>query len=135
MQERPSKLVLLTAIARFLNEEARPALSDPRLAFRALIAANLASIVAAELTTDDDQTEAELTRLLAIFGEPETAIPPRPHDRLTELHALNTRLAKLLRGETASAETFDAIEAHIMQTLRDKLSADNPRFDTSLDIE
>ena len=135
MQDRPNKLVLLTAIARFLNEEARPALSDPRLAFRALIAANLASIVASELMTDDDQVAGELVRLRAIFGDTNDELPARPHDRHTELSLLNQRLSKLLHGGSPNDAELAQIRAHVMQTLRDKLTVDNPRFDTSMEIE
>jgi hypothetical protein len=135
MQDRPNKLVLLTAIARFLNEEARPALSDPRLSFRALIAANLASVVASELMTDEDHIAGELVRLRAIFGDTKGELPPRPHDRHTELAALNLRLAKLLRSGSPTEAELTQIRAHVMQTLRDKLSVDNPRFDTNMEIE
>ncbi len=69
MQERPDKQVLLTAIARFLVEEARPALADPRLNFRALIAAHLASVVASELTSDEETVTRELARLRAFFPD------------------------------------------------------------------
>ena len=138
MQERPNKLVLLTAIARFLNEEARPALADPRLAFRALIAANLASIVASEMMSDDDHLMSELTRLRAIFqDEPDAAgspIPERTDARRAEVLALNTRLAHALRAADGAIDQA-SVASHLRATLRDKLSVDNPRFDTARVIE
>jgi hypothetical protein len=141
MQERPNKLVLLTAIARFLNEEARPALADPRLAFRALIAANLASIVASEMMTDDDHLTSELTRLRAIFPDAaSSSIPERTEARRASVLELNTRLARALRageGAGGDADTLDQarVADHLRDTLRDKLSVDNPRFDTARVIE
>ena len=138
MQERPNKLVLLTAIARFLNEEARPALADPRLAFRALIAANLASIVASEMMSDDDHLMSELTRLRAIFqDEPDAAgspIPERTDARRGAVLELNTRLAHALRAAEGSVDQAK-VAAHLRDTLRDKLAVDNPRFDTARVIE
>ena len=143
MQERPNKLVLLTAIARFLNEEARPALADPRLAFRALIAANLASIVASEMMSDDDHLVSELTRLRAIFekGQDQTGpdaagspIPERTDARRAEVLALNTRLAHALRAADGAIDQA-SVASHLRATLRDKLSVDNPRFDTARVIE
>ena len=146
MQERPNKLVLLTAIARFLNEEARPALADPRLAFRALIAANLASIVASELMSDDDHLTSELTRLRAIFHDEKgpdaagAAIPEPTGARRAAVLELNTRLARALRAAVGEGEPQGALDeggvaAHLRDTLRDKLSVDNPRFDTARVIE
>jgi hypothetical protein len=154
MQERPNKLVLLTAIARFLNEEARPALADPRLAFRALIAANLASIVASEMMSDDDHLMSELTRLRALFRETEgqdekgqdpkgpdaagAPIPERTDARRAAVLELNTRLARALRaaaGADAGALDQASVAAHLRATLRDKLAVDNPRFDTARVIE
>ncbi len=136
MQERPNKLVLLTAIARFLNEEARPALADPRLAFRALIAANLASIVASEMMTDDDHLTSELSRLRAIFSDDAAVagIPERTDARRAAVLELNARLARALRAEDT---TIDAkrVADHLRETLKDKLSVDNPRFDTARVIE
>ena len=134
MQERPNKLALLMAISRFLVDDVRPALSDPRLSFRALIAANLAGIVASELASEDAHVTRELDRLRAIFPEVAPA-PASFEDRRALLAALNGRLAKTLReAETAPAE-ITRIARLLRETLHDKLSIDNPRFDTSLDIE
>ena len=136
MQERPNKLVLLTAISRFLVEEARPALSDPRLAFRALIAAHLASVVASELASDEDSVTRELARLRVLFAE----VPP-PHagetldQRRTLVNELNARLATQLREGEAAPERLSETSAMLRESLREKLAIENPRFDTALDIE
>ena len=134
MQERPNKLVLLTAISRFLIEEARPALSDPRLSFRALIAAHLASVVASELASDEDFVTRELARLRALF--PEEPMPGESLDaRRARVAEMNARLAVRLReGVTTPAELAKIAEA-LRESLREKLSIDNPRFDTSPEIE
>jgi len=135
MQERPNKLVLLTALARFLMEEARPALSDPRLAFRALIAANLASVVASELASDDGAVTSDLARLVSLFpGESESADAPFD-SRRARVAELNTRLAVRLREVDLATDEADRIAAVLRESLREKLAIDNPRFDTSLDIE
>ena len=134
MQERPNKLVLLTAISRFLMEEARPALSDPRLSFRALIAAHLASVVASELASDEDFVTRELARLLSLF--PGTSTQGESLDARRSLIAdLNTRLAVHLREGTLEPGELPRISHALRESLREKLSIDNPRFDTSLDIE
>jgi hypothetical protein len=134
MQERPDKNALLMAIARFLLEDARPALSDPRLSFRALIAAHLANVVASELRSDEDFLRRELERLRAIFPD-----APDPGASLAARHALvaelDRRLAARLREGSASEAELASIAAALRESLREKLAIENPRFDTALDIE
>ena len=134
MQERPNKIALLMAISRFLVEDARPALSDPRLSFRALIAANLASIVASELTSDDTHTAREIERLRAILPDSPPAAPSLD-ERRSQLADLNARLARTLRDTQPAPAELARIASLLQETLRDKLSVDNPRFDTSPEIE
>jgi len=139
MQERPDKLALLAAIARFLLEDVRPALSDPRLNFRALIAAHLASVVAAELTSDEESVSRDLARLGPFF--PALPASPAPSDSLPARRALvadlNARLATELREGTPArdARALAEIATALRESLRDKLAIDNPRFDTSPTIE
>jgi hypothetical protein len=135
MQERPNKLVLLSAIARFLVEEARPALADPRLSFRALIAAHLASVVAAELASDDESVTRELARLLPFFPDAAPA-----NESLAARRALvadlDARLAARLRDDgTLTPPELAAIGTALRESLREKLAIENPRFDTALDLE
>jgi len=135
MQDRPDKRALLGAIARFLQEEARPALADPRLAFRALIAANLATIVAAEVASEGADAEAELAGARALLGLTQASpMPPREEQRAA-LAAANARLAALLRDGAPSRDDVRRIRAHLITSLQARLAVDNPRFDTSLVIE
>ena len=135
MQERPNKLVLLAAISRFLVEEVRPALTDPRLNFRALIAAHLASVVASEITSDEEAVTRELARLVRIFPD----APPAPSESLDARRKLvadlNARLATRLRAETPPPAELAQIAEILRESLREKLAVENPRFDTSLTIE
>jgi AcrR family transcriptional regulator len=135
MQERPSKQALLLAIARFLIEDARPALADPRLNFRALIAANLAGIVNAELATEDAHVSAELARLREVLPAYVPAPAPLPDLRRAQLVTANADVAAWLRKGDLSEEDFAKAARALRETLKDKLSVDNPRFDTSLDVE
>ena len=76
MQNRPDKTDLLEAVARFLERDVKPAIKDPSLAFRVLIAANLAAVVAGELRVEDAATGAELDRLRALLPELAGALGP-----------------------------------------------------------
>jgi hypothetical protein len=135
MQERPNKLVLLTALARFLVEEVRPALSDPRLAFRALIAANLASVVASELASDDGAVTRDLDRLRPLLPEVGELADDSFESRRARVAELSDRLAARLRDDDLSPEEAARVATALRDSLREKLAIDNPRFDTSLDIE
>jgi hypothetical protein len=139
MQERPNKLVLLSAIARFLVEDVRPALTDPRLAFRALIAAHLASVVLSELGSDDEAVNRELARLRTLFpdeaGVGGGAVGGTFQERHAQMNDLTRRLAARLEGEAPDAQEMARVAAALRESLREKLAIENPRFDTSLDIE
>ena len=135
MQERPNKLVLLTALARFLVEEVRPALSDPRLAFRALIAANLASVVASELASDDGAVTRDLDRLRPLLPEIGELADDSFESRRARVAELSDRLAARLRDDDLSPEETARVATALRDSLREKLAIDNPRFDTSLEIE
>jgi len=130
MQERPAPRAVLEALARFLLEELQPTVTDKRLAFRVLIAAHLASTLAAELEVRWAHAEAELRRLRALL--PDIAVDSAETDGA--LRALNAALAqRLQRGEVLPDDA--ALRAHLRATLADTLNALSPRFDISPDIE
>lgn len=135
MQDRPSKEVLLDALAGFLLQQVRPAISDPGLSFRVLIAANLATVVAGEIRSEETQDTAELARLRALLPQVEV----QPGTTREELHAcirtLNAALAKQLRSGAFNAAQLAQATSHVKQTLLEKLAVNNPRFETGLDIE
>ena len=123
MQDPPDKEVLLFAIARFLEEEVRPVVKDPRLNFRVLIATHLAATVANECRTGaHDETEA-LARLRALYG---VDAPYRE---------LEARLAKDIREGTFDGAKRELVEEHVKKTLLAKLAVNSPRFDTQQEIE
>ena len=79
MQSRPDASTLLDAVAAFLMAEVAPKLeADKALQFRVMIAANVTTVVAAELRTEDDRFAAEAERLKALVPEaaglPSTAL-------------------------------------------------------------
>ena len=131
MPERSEKEALLGAVARFLESEVRPVVTDPRLAFRLLIAANLNNIVAAELRAGDGAERAEMGRLRTLI--PDLVVDENdPHRACAEL---NRALAERLRsGEAMGAERLTYIRANLKQTLRARLAVSNPRFDLRPDI-
>jgi Domain of unknown function (DUF6285) len=123
MQDPPDKEMLLHAVARFLAEEVRPAMSDPRLSFRVLIAAHLAMTVANECRSGASEEVDELARLRAIY----------PDDG-GSLRDLNLRLANEVR-DGAIAVDDPRLRDHVKKTLLAKLAINSPRFETSPEIE
>jgi hypothetical protein len=129
MQERPEPKAVLEALARFLLEELQPAVKDKRLAFRVLIAAHLASTVAAELEARPQHAEAEVLRLRALLPD-----VPVSSDVRVALRDLNAALVdRFLKGEALQDDA--ALRAHLRATLADALSVFSPRFETSPDVE
>jgi Domain of unknown function (DUF6285) len=124
MQDPPEKELLLTAVARFLTEDVRPLVSDPRINFRLLVAAHLAMTVANECRTGAQEEAAELARLRAFFPEAQNA----------SLAELNVRLANDVRDGKVAADD-PRLRDHVKKTLLAKLAINSPRFDTSPEIE
>ena len=137
MHDRPDKFALLGAIARFLERDVRPALKDPGLSFRALIAAHLATTVAAEIHAEDDLEAAELGRLRALL--PDAAGPDEQPEtraaRRRERLRLRRELAGRIRARRLDDEQKARVFAHVMQTLREDLRVYSRKFDTSPDYE
>jgi hypothetical protein len=130
MQDRPDQETLLDAVAQFLLEEVHPALEkEKRLAFRVLIAANLANVVANELRAEGGSAEEELSRLRALLPEVDVAGLARAEAR----RKLNRELASRLRDGRLPAGA--RVYAHVRATLLADLATANPRFDTAAEIE
>jgi hypothetical protein len=137
MQQRPDKAALMEALAQFLMSEVYPAIPDKKLNFRVLIAANLATIVASELKTEDERAASELSRLQALLPGVSDGDPSKMTDkaRAEALSALNRALATGLRERRFSPELMPRVQAHLRQTLSETLGVVNPRFDLSPIIE
>ena len=138
MQNRPDKSALLAAVARFLEREVKPAIKDPSLSFRVLIAANLAAMVAGELEVEDPAGDAELDRLAELLpaeaGDLSRARASR-EERRRALGRLNRELCAQIRAGRFDGERRKEAWDHAVLTLKGELFTSNPRFDTSADIE
>jgi len=135
MQDRPDKDVLLDAMATFLLTQVRPAISDPGLSFRVLIAANLANVVANEIRSEEEQDVAELTRLRDLLPEIRVAPDGTRAGTHQAIRTLNKALAERLQAGGFDAAGLSRATAHVKQTLLEKLAVNNPRFETALEIE
>jgi hypothetical protein len=132
VQDRPEKSAILAAVARFLAKDVRPALADPALGFRALVAENLLTIVVAELAHEEADDAAELSRLRALLPDLPAADTSTATARRAAIAALNRELqARIRDGRVSGPE----LRAHLKATLAEKLAVSSPRFDLSQAIE
>ena len=129
MQNRPDASTLLDAVASFLMAEVAPKLEgDKALQFRMMIAANLATVVAAELRTEDDRFAAEAERLKALVpGDTRKLSSPRRDERMAALAILEAALVQRIRENGPDEATLN----HLWETARQTLQNTNPRFDVS----
>jgi len=131
VQTRPDAPTLLEAVATFLLEEVSPKLKDDKaLAFRLMIAANLAQIVATELRTQDERFSHEaraLKGLLPGAADEKKLWSSKTGERVEALLALERELAQRLRSGKLKLD--DKVLDHLVQTAKETLAVTNPRFE------
>lgn len=135
MQDRPDRVELLGAVARFLGEQVVPTLPDRGLAFRGRIAAWLLELVARELTVGEAHDFAELGALQLLLAEPLSEQPTLFAERAEIIGALRARLATEIREAPLDEARFAELAACLKETIADKLSVVQPRFDLAADPE
>lgn len=122
MQDLPNPDQLLTAVARFLREDAGPTLGrhgDNALAYQARVAANMVDTVARQGALAPAADAAERRRLQVLLGLPDEA----------DLAALNRRLASRL-ADGAIDSSHPGLAEHLWATTLAKLAVDQPGYDT-----
>ena len=123
MQDRPTALELLDAVRKFIATELMPTVTDPRLRFRTLVAANLLDMLGRELALEPALLRAEWDSLGVLLDDDR----PAPTDADMLAAALATRhaaLCAMIREGRAPAGTH----ALLLQAVRAKLDIANPRY-------
>lgn len=133
MQDRPDRQQLLHAVAGFLKTDIMPAVADPGLRFRLLVATHVLGTVDRELHGEHHAWHAEAARLVAL-GIPVAAdLLDEPSRRRAAVDA-NAELVRRIDAAGPEAD-LSAEREHVLATLREKLAVINPRFDLSPTIE
>ena len=114
MQDQPTPVELINAVAEFLRADVAPQLSG-HAAFKLRVGLNALDLVARQLTLEASGDAAELERLAKLLGT---------SGSLEELN-------RLLSARIASGEvSFDTpgLTEHVWQTTLDKLAIDQPNY-------
>ncbi len=128
MQDRPTAAELLDIARETLLNDILPALPEERR-LDALIVANVMAIAGREAEAGDDVLRHELARLLALYGGEPPAAGGRD-ERAALVARLTRRLAADLRSGAfdGDGERLDQVRAHLLETTRQKLRVNNPRY-------
>ncbi len=129
MQDQPDARELVQAVAGFLEREIIPALSDPRLRFRALVAANVLTIVSRELEAGDTILRAEWQQLVTLLGHGVGELPQGNQELQAAVRDLNHELCVRIRAGAADAAPWhDEVWNYAEASVIDKLKIANPRY-------
>ncbi len=133
MYDAPSPEQLLAAVARFLRDEAGPALAgggDAALAYHARVAANMLDIAQRQARLGAAAEAAELLRLrrlLVGLPSPDPAGPDHSGEAPDSLAALNRRLAQAIASGAMAAD-HPGLAEHLWCCTLDKLAVDQPGY-------
>ncbi len=108
MSDRPDSRELAEAVRGFLEAEILPALQDPRLKFRALVAANALAILGRDLELGEELRREEARLLSGLLGQGGDG--PAPGGRAGDGRALNEELCKRIRRGDPPAGTLPALQ-------------------------
>jgi hypothetical protein len=123
MQDRPSMSELVLAVREFLETEIAPALSDPRLKFRTLVAMNALGMIARESELEETRVRQECSSLYELL-EDDSSIPVLFSEVKISVLEANEVLAESIRAGEIPVGTFD----HLERVTRAKLEVSNPGF-------
>ena len=120
-----SELVL--AVREFLETEIAPALSDPRLKFRTLVAMNALGMIARESELEESRVRQECSSLHELLEDDlgdDSQIPVLFSAVKIGVLEANGVLAQSIRAGQIPVGTFD----HLERVTRAKLEVSNPGF-------
>ena len=108
MPDRPDSSELAEAVRGFLESEVLPALHDPRLKFRALVAANALGILGRDLALGAELLREEARLLSGLLGQG-GADGPASAGPAPDARALNEELCRRIRRGDPPAGALPAL--------------------------
>ncbi len=118
MPDRPSAAELADAVREFLEAEALPAATDPRLRFRLLVAANALSILKRDLELGEELLREETALLRPLAGA------PRQGTLREQALELSAELSRRIRRGDVPRGTLEALR----RIAELKLRVASPRY-------
>jgi Domain of unknown function (DUF6285) len=123
MNDRPTAAELLDAVRHFLETDLLPSLSDARLRFQTLIAANVLAVAGRELATEKEHLREEWS----LLGGAELPADPR-----LAVEERNRNLcARIRAGDFDEPTAFRSLASTLRQLVLRKLEVANPRYVTA----
>jgi hypothetical protein len=130
MNDRPTAAELVDAVRGYLEKELLPALTDARLRFQTLVAANVLAIAGRELATEANSLEEEWALLDALLGRVEK--PMQTKELRQAVERRNGHLCERVRaGEYDEPQRFGELTGMLRRVVVRKLEVANPRYLTS----
>ncbi len=127
MAERPTRLELLEAVRRFMDEELIGELDGVKR-FHALVASNALGIVARELELEGPSLLERHEHLRRLLGQGAEA-PADPAELSEAVDALERALVQRIRAGDADAAPFrDDVLAYLERSVGERLAVDNPGY-------
>src|SRR5437660_590953 len=127
MNDRPTAPELVAAARQFLEAELIPTLTDARLRYQTLVAANVLAIVEREWATEEEHLREEwqfLAELRNVLGN----APQRLQDLERDVREMNQSLCeRIRRGEFDDPSGLLALARQLRRTVERKLEVANPR--------
>jgi hypothetical protein len=114
MQDEPTPIELIKAVADFLRNDIAPVISGHN-AFKLRVSINALDLVMRQLALEQGSDTAELERLSQLLG------------RQGSLGELNRMLADLIAKGELDLQT-PGLADHLWQTTMDKLAVDQPNY-------
>jgi len=125
MQDRPTAIELLEALAAFLREEVSPRL-EGSARFKAIVGANVAGIVAREIALGAAQDRAQLGRLASLLGHDAGSVAAE--DVAERVREWSHELCRHIdEGDADSGPWRERVLEHLRACVAEKLAVDNPR--------
>jgi hypothetical protein len=114
MQDEPTPIELLNAVAEFLRNDIAPKIAGAA-AFKLRVATNAIDLVVRQLELSDPRAGDELKRLVTLLGDNGSLVD------------LNRKLAASIANGTVDLRT-PGLADHLWQTTMDKLAVDQPNY-------
>ena len=128
MNDRPTATELIAAARQYLESDLIPVLTDPRLRFQTLIAANVLAIVERELSMEEALLIDDWDGLQRLC-KPATPRPESLRELKQAVHNANVHLCDQIRdGAYDEPDAFRGLIQVLRPAVERKLTVANPRY-------